>query len=62
MYIIFNLIKFDKFIIKLYLFVCFVLDDTPYKKEELNNCKLIEEVVNHLQLLTKEKHLEKQKP
>ena len=48
---------------KLYFFVCFVLDDTPYKKEEFNNCKLTEMfVVNHMQLLTKERHLEKQKP
>ena len=63
MYIVFSLIKFAKFMTKLYFFVCFVLDDTPYKKEEFNNCKLTEMfVVNHMQLLTKERHLEKQKP
>lgn len=30
-----NLINFNGTI-----FACFVLDETPYKKEELNNCKL----------------------
>ena len=57
-----SLIKFGKFMTKLYLLVCFVLDDTPNKKEEFNNCKLIEDVVNHMELLTKERHFEKQKP
>ena len=43
MYIVFSVLKFGKSMTKLYLFFCFVLDDTPYKKEEYNNCKLIEE-------------------
>ena len=44
------------------LFFLFVLDDTPYEKEEFDNCKLIENVVNHVQLLTKKRHLENEKP
>ena len=60
MYIVFSLLKFGKFMTKLYLFVCFVLDETSYKKEELNNCKLIEDFMNHMELLTKKRHLEKQ--
>ena len=43
MYNVFSVLKFGKSMTKLYLFFCFVLDDTPYKKEEYNNCKLIEE-------------------